>query len=319
MEHREIGGFFELELPSRDEYHKSVVALNSGRNCLAQLVLTKNIQRLHVPVYSCDGLIAKQISSSVEIKYYAINECFEPKFPTDIKLGDVFLYINYFGLYDHVIAKLYDKGIPLIIDNTHGFFSYPHQQLDTLYSPRKFFGVSDGGYLYANANYPNAVDTSHQHAMHLLKRIDGGASSAYEDYLRSETTIAEKPIARMSALTKRILQSIDYASCKTLRNENFLALHKAIGSMNELSIETSSVNGPYAYPFLIRHKDLRRKLIDSKIFVPQLWKEVLQRSERGSYEHYTSEHLLPLPIDQRYNTSDMHHIAKVIQYYLQKG
>lgn len=63
--------------------------------------------------------------------------------------------INFYGQYsrDEIVsyAKEYKN---LIVDNVQAFYTKPIEGVDTIYTCRKFFGVPDGGYLYA---YPVIV------------------------------------------------------------------------------------------------------------------------------------------------------------------
>ncbi len=61
-----------------------------------------------------------------------------------------FLCTNYFGIKDEFITSLSKQVSNLIVDNAQSFFSNPIENIDTFYSPRKFFGVSDGAYLYCD-------------------------------------------------------------------------------------------------------------------------------------------------------------------------
>ena len=50
---------------------------------------------------------------------------------------------------------------------------------------------------------------------------------------------------------------------------------------------------------------LRRKLIEKKIFVPQLWPNVPQEQPANSAACRLAEQILPLPCDQRYGAEEM--------------
>lgn len=42
---KEIGGFFELELPQKEEYHSKAIRLNTGRNCLEYILKSNNYKK----------------------------------------------------------------------------------------------------------------------------------------------------------------------------------------------------------------------------------------------------------------------------------
>jgi len=53
---KEIGGFFELELPLRKKiFHEDALKLNSGRNCLRYILESQTIERVYIPDYTCNG------------------------------------------------------------------------------------------------------------------------------------------------------------------------------------------------------------------------------------------------------------------------
>ncbi len=67
------------------------------------------------------------------------------------------------------------------------------------------------------------------------------------------------------------------------------------------------------YPFLSTHTDLKRKLIEKKIFVPTYWPNVLETSDANSVEHRLAKNLIHLPIDQRYGKSEMRFIVETVR------
>lgn len=52
-----IGGYFELELPKREEYHKNVLALNTGRNCLEYILRLRGYKKVFLPYYTCEVIL----------------------------------------------------------------------------------------------------------------------------------------------------------------------------------------------------------------------------------------------------------------------
>jgi hypothetical protein len=191
------------------------------------------------------------------------------------------------------------------------FFAGPLPGFDTFYSPRKFFGVPDGAYLYTDITTTGNLeqDSSYERCLHLLKRWDRDAASAYLDYRRNEDIIGGQHVKKMSLLTDNLLKSIHYDKIKTVRNRNYMFLHQALGFINELKIDTGTLNGPLVYPLLISKKSVRQRLIKNKIYIPVYWPEVLARTGPETIEYKLADCLLPLPIDQRYTENDMRAIV----------
>ena len=56
MQNKEIGGYFSLELPFREEYHKRALRLNTGRNCLEYILRVRGYKKVYVPYYICGAV-----------------------------------------------------------------------------------------------------------------------------------------------------------------------------------------------------------------------------------------------------------------------
>ena len=92
------------------------------------------------------------------------------------------------------------------------FFSKPLTGVDTFYSPRKFFGLPDGAYLYTDKEIELEFeqDISINRIEHLLGRIEHGAEAHYETFKRNDEALMNQPIKQMSSLTSKLLKTIDY-------------------------------------------------------------------------------------------------------------
>ncbi len=310
-----IGGYFELELPQKAEYHKSALALNTGRNCLEYVLRARSYKKVYLPYYSCEVLLEPFNKLGVEYGFYHINESLELEQPVSIKDGEALLYINYFGLkQDYVTLLSATYGEQLIVDNTQAFYAKPIKGIDTFYSCRKFFGVADGAYLYFSQSLDMELeqDQSWQRMEYLLKRIDISPEAAYTDFRTQSELLKNNPIKRMSRLTDRIMASIDYAGLAEHRRNNFKQLDEAIGHINGVKWNLTDDAVPMVYPFLTDDSSLRQRLIDNKIYVAQYWPNVLQWCSPADSAHKLTQCLLPLPIDQRYGEQEMNRIIQTI-------
>lgn len=311
---KEIGGFFELELIKGKEYHSNALRLNSGRNALWYFLETIKPQKIYVPRYICNAVLEPINKMKMEFEFYNIDEKFNPIIPTHFDDDkDYFLYVNYFGTNDHIVMNLSYSINNLIIDNSQAFYCMPIKN-PTFYSPRKFFGVPDGGYLYTSTTLSEELkrSVSYNISRHIIKKIDLGSDQAYDEYSKAEQKFSNQPIMLMSKLTQEILSSINYDEVKSIREQNFRFIHKSLKDLNELKINLKHLNGPMKYPLLIRQEGIREVLINNKIYVSTYWQEVFERAENESFELDLAKYLLPLPIDQRYNIDDMKIIIKKI-------
>ena len=199
----------------------------------------------------------------------------------------------------------------LIIDNSQAFYSAPHS-VASIYSPRKFFGVPDGGLLISDAHLDEMItqDISLDRTIHLLKRIELGANAAYQDFKNSDRLLDNQPIKRMSNLTSSILKGIDYKETKQKRKQNFDFLHQTLGEKNMWKFSVRDDEVPLVYPFLpAKHGgEIKKKLIDNHIYTATYWPGQRDRTFGNMLEH----ELVCLPIDQRYDCDDMAYILEVL-------
>ena len=144
-----IGGYFGLELRKGEHYHKDALRLNTARNCFEYVLLVRKYKKVYIPYFTCEVMLEPLQRHQIQYEFYHINEQLEPIENIVLQEGEAFLYTNYFGLKQSCVerlAKVYGKQ--LIVDNAQAFFAPRLDGIDTFYSPRKFFGVADGGYLY---------------------------------------------------------------------------------------------------------------------------------------------------------------------------
>ncbi len=316
---REIGGYFGLELPRGDKFmHSDGVLLDSGRHAFEFILkhLSGPLSAIWLPAYTCGSILQPLIRVNLDIKYYDVDICFEIKQLPELSDGEYIVVNNYFGLKDGYVGYLESVyGDRMIVDATQSWFFSRRQDCMTFYSPRKFFGVPDGGISYPFMKFKTGLktDISFERMSHLLKRIDTGADSGYEDFKKNGETFSNSEIKGMSRITRRILASIDYEAVKDIRLRNFRYLHSLLEDSNEMCVdEVCSGVCPMIYPYMSNKNGLRRYLIDNKIYVARYWPELVRPGERESIGQLISETLLPLPIDQRYDREDMERIASCI-------
>jgi len=313
-----IGGYFGLELSKGIEFHKSAIRLNTGRNALEYILLVNSYKKIYLPYFTCNVLLEPIKKLNIQVVFYSINKSFEPIFDyTKIKYDEAFLYTNYFGLKDDFVKTLSKNCTNLIIDNAQAFYSKPLENIDSFYSPRKFFGVSDGAYLYCRKKLDTALekDISYERFSHLLRRIDISAEDGYQDFVSNDKKLINQPIKQMSNLTQILLDSIDYNECATIRTENFDYLHKHLKNSNTLKINHGLKSVPMVYPYWCKDKNLREKLITHKIYTPMYWPNVLDWSKKGSLENKMTKGIVYIPIDHRYNIDKMKYIISTIKSF----
>lgn len=313
-----IGGYLGLELGVENNYfsESNFVELNSGRNCLEYILKVRKYALLYIPYYTCDVILEPLVKLNIPYSFYDIDDNLEPIFDFEtITENHGFLYTNYFGIKDEFIAKVAYSIPNLIIDNAQSLFSLPLQNIDTFYSPRKFVGVSDSGFLSINKKLNDLfeVDISWDRMSHLLKRIDLSAEEGYLDFCNNDATLENQPIKTISSLTKNILHTIDFEIVKESRKENFLFLNEALKNRNKLSISIDDFAVPMVYPFRTKDAELKKKLLNERIYCATYWPSVLEWTDSNKNSYHLTKDIIALPIDQRYSTTQLEIIIKIIK------
>lgn len=314
-----IGGYFELELPLKEEYHKDALRLNSGKNCLEYILRARKYDKVYIPYYTCDVVLKPFEKLHIAYEFYHINIDLELAHEIVLEDGEALLYTNYFGLKQRYVEQLAEKiGSRLIVDNTQAFFARPIDGIDTFYTCRKFFGVSDGAYLYTDKRLNDKFEqsTSYEHTGHLIKRIDVSPEAGFEDFHESDEALAGEEIKLMSRFTKRMMQSIDYENVASKRRANYQTLHQILGISNRLALPLDEKAVPMVYPYWAPISSLREKLINNKVYVARYWPNVLAWTTEEDQEYLLTIHTQPLSIDQRYNVQDMEFLINLIKLYV---
>lgn len=256
----------------------------------------------------------------VNYAYYHIDSDFKPHFEEELG-ADAYLYIvNFYGqMGNEELAGWKERYGRVIVDQAQSYYQMPVEGVDTIYTCRKYFGVSDGAFLYTDGRLQRElpVDVSFERMHFLLGRYECGANAFYGEYVENNKLFANEPIKRMSKLTENLLRGIDYERVRRCRNENFCILQEAFEGINELRVKT--VDAPFMYPLLISGgSSIRRLLQGEKIYIPTLWPNVLEDGLPESLEYRFAADILPIPLDQRYGKEDMWYLADRVLAYLNK-
>ena len=322
----EIGSFIELDLRNIGEYYKQdtdIVRLNAARTGIYHASRLLTCSTIYLPYYLCSVVRDFLIKKGLVVRYYSISDKFEPLLKGN-ENDTAILMVNYFGILSNsFVANLSKKFQNVIIDNCPAFFNQPIQGCYNIYSPRKFFGVPDGGYVIGkNAGRfmdEYKQDYSSETALFLLKRIEFGSSPVYKERMYNEDRISNSDILKMSVLTQSLLANLDYNHIKTKRQSNFKYAHKIFGSLNLIDPTFVADNYivPMVYPLVIEDISLVEKLKMKKIYTGRWWQHVLSDVMENSFEAQLSKYMIPIPIDQRYSSTDLDFIKTEMLSFLE--
>jgi hypothetical protein len=318
-----IGGFFELELPAKGTlYHDSALALANGRVCFKVLLERANPSKVYLPYFCCDSLLLPLKERQIPYEFYAINQSFDPVAPLLLEDSELIVYINYFGLKSQTgrkLAKLF--GEKLVMDNSQAFFEESYGASWAFNSSRKFFGVPDGGFLYAPGYVEDKYTPNTQIITeHLWLRLFGKQEEAMMNYQLNEASQTLE-VKGMSKMSKQILHTVDFSAVSRARKRHYRQLDRALRSFNQLPypvLELPPSAVPFCYPLLLKRPIPKSLLAEHKIFIPTIWQEVLTRHTEGYYfEKTIAKNLLALPIDHRLNEKDIERMSDFLLEIIQ--
>ncbi|HIF9210047.1 TPA: hypothetical protein ACX6QM_003321 [Photobacterium damselae] len=314
---KEIGGYFEFDLKNNDKYpYSDGFHFQSARSALYCFLKSENINEIYFPRYICNSMIKALDLLNITIKFYSLDDSLFPIISN--YNNEYILYVNYFGICDYNVDDLLLKypSNRLIIDNSQSFFSSPRINCAaTIYSPRKFLPVPEGGTILTSKklNYTGQGTTSINALSALVKRFEGHAQHGYGYFCKASDELNNISCKKISKLAYYLLNDIDYLSYLEIRRNNYIYLNSKLKNINVLNLNEDS--SPLCYPLMFKNEvnSLKANLIDNGVYVPTYWSEAINRIEKYSIEYCFIKNTLFIPIDQRYGIKDMEIIVKLIK------
>lgn len=346
------GGFMPFELSNGQEYYNysedHIQYYNSGKTAVYYCLMQMKPKRLFVPRYYCPSTkaaiekAAEEIGTDV-IYYHVFRDlsvnlprrelsgdtrtfshfdlCYVKTLDTvdfyhdkvELTAEDAVLLVNYFGVCRSAVDKWLSMGVNLIVDNCQAFYSEPVMADNVLnfYSFKKDFGTPDGAFVIGShvENYHLDQETGISKCDYLLGSLVEGTDKWYKRKKEVDEEIASAKL-QASKITRLMIKSIDYEDVRTKRVANFKLYEEAFRSDNLIKADSDSA--PYLYPLNIG-VDIRKRLIENKIFVPTLWADTLADDFAGTDEYLLSKNTLFLPVDQRYDEEDIKYIIDIVK------
>ena len=310
---RTIGGHFSAFLETRQNPLPGQFSYESARSGLYAVLKAANCQRIFIPYYVCDAVPNAIRAASCALDYYSINEAFEVDEPLNLEEGDLILLVNYYGVCRTQIENQLKRfpASSVIVDCSQAYFQAPFDCLATIYSPRKFLPVPDGGVVHTGLDLEVVKpdeQTSFERYKYLLKRVTGEPEASRKVYLESEAQLEVPSLRGMSAFTRKLIEVADQDFIQVRRARNWEALVE-LDKENKLSFDLAGQT-PICYPFMVEGAEqLRDELRKKRVLTPLYWSGVTCTNQ---HEVALVRNTLYLPIDHRYDESDM---ARLITFF----
>lgn len=315
----EYGGCLPLEKierinnPLRQYPHTT---WNSGRSAIYAAVQDYGADLVWLPYYLCPSVKQFLEKCNIAIKEYHVNNHYEPILKKPLQQNEMILWTNWYGCMEHTliekIQEIFKKQV--IMDYSQALFCQPEKESESyfVYSCRKFLGVPDGAYLVQQnlKEQERKVNFDCNGWDYLVQCKILQSNAVYTLYSRYEKKLGNQ-FQDMSELTKQYINGLDWALIKNRRKKNMEFLHSKLEKFNLLEVDFQS-ESCFMYPFMTEGENLHERLIQKHIFVPKWWKHMLQISELLQHEYKWAKQIVPLPIDQRYDKTDMEWIAEQV-------
>ena len=305
-----IGGYTEFDFGFiKHDMHKSAVALQSARSCLYLFLKTVSAKSIYVPAYLCDSLHPVINALKIKINTYDVNDSLEPIDNFTLQDNDYFLLVNYFGLCDSIIEKWLSILTPerVIVDNSQALFSNPKNNVATIYSPRKYVSIPDGGFIYSKTKLEDDFKyyDGELNCNHLIYRATGQTRKGYDFFLKAENALNDFTPLKMSKISNLLFYRSEIQKVAKARVENYRLLSSKFERHNRREIIISSEMVPLCYPLYLGRNvsKIVNYLSSLDIFLPRYWPSC-------GNEWY--ENTLFLPIDERLGSSEINRLSDEI-------
>ena len=344
--------FHEIPLGSPSQFNcegEDYVWLSTGRSAIKYVVdhiesRKANIKKVAVlPSFTCDTVFDPFLKAGYEVFYYPVKKDLttgsEDILRTVMEVGaSIVLFHRYFGFdtidkqVDSLCERLRELGKYTIEDCTQCLYSnIPRANSDyTVGSIRKWTGTPDGGFVVSRNGIlkkkPQMPDTVLEQAKieasyakyRFLFEHEGNKSEMLTMYREAEDILdSQNDIYSISPMSAKVQANLDIKELVKKRRENFSILRHALCNKVQPLFsfdETHSV--PLYFPILVEDRSLLQKhLVGNAIYAPVVWPKDKKQPAVCEGAENAYQHLLCIPIDQRYDADDMDRIVNVINNY----
>lgn len=307
-------------------------------------------KRCLMPAYMCDAVFQPFEHQGWELIFYSVDRELETAGEEIFRLalendpGLIFIH-PYYGTDTCIglrrqFSALRRGGVMIMEDVTQAYYlEETGKDVDFVVgSLRKWYAVPDGGFVVSDLPLASDVlldgeDFAKEKLVPLVQKWD---------YLQAENLTEEEKQRRKAAflvqnrsleagldhyegvrgisrLSAHILSGVDEEAAKRARTENYSYLYEKISGMKRVwpILLKGKEEAPLYFPIYVKERnELQRFLAQREVYAPVLWPVGEQnRDELRGDEAYIYEHMLALPIDQRYGTVQMEKIIRTLTQY----
>ena len=295
-----------------------------------------------LPPFTCHTVIEPFLSKGYEVHTYHVGQDLMSTVEDILSIINavhpgVFLFHRFFGKdtikeVDTIIPELRKRGIIIMEDCTQCLYS-SFQKSDADYfvgSIRKWCGVPDGGFAVCKegsfTNKPIQMDVALQNAKKqasILKYeylFEGKGDKSYflnqyreaEDILDNQTSYYT-----ISDLSASIQNKLDVQHLIQRRRNNYHVIESNLSECHNVKLVFETIDEgevPLYCPILCKERlKVQKALVENRIYAPVVWPKADCCPSVNQDTEYVYEHILCIPIDQRYDVDDMERVVEVIK------
>ena len=333
-------------------YGSDFVWLSTGRSAISLVIQTietynPGLKKVAVlPSFTCDTVFEPFLNAGYEVCFYPINNDLTTNSNEILRIAlerdaSIILFHRYFGFdsLDSQICRMCEvlraEGKYSIEDCTQCLYSnIPRADADfSVGSIRKWTGTPDGGFAVCRGGEirrkPSCRDEALEQAKikafyakyRYLFEKDGNKDEILIMFREAEDILEhQNRLYAISEMSAKVQSNLDRMHLVQNRQDNYRFLEETLAGIVEpvFSLE-SGLEVPLYFPILVKERALLQKhLIDNNIYAPIVWprSERLPKQCDGAENAY--QHLLCIPIDQRYDKEDMKRVVNVIKEFFIK-
>jgi dTDP-4-amino-4,6-dideoxygalactose transaminase len=306
---------------SADSAHASAFA--NARSALAALLAARAPRRIWLPAYACPALADAAAAVAAETRFYGVDQALEPDTAALTRqLGprDAVVVVDYFGRPPGLAWRSLAGAFPELLwieDRAQAMATAaPPFGSVRLFSPRKLVGVGDGGLLFGDSPFSapddDALDSWAPEDAR-ARDPDGRAPETWRGLYRQREALHTVDSRRASERTLDALAALPAAPIAQARRANWRVLANALDDY-ALWGDPAPAFAPLAFPILV--SDAARaveRLAQARIWAPRHWADPPSPAADFPQAHWLAAHCVSLPLDQRYDGSDMARVAAAVR------
>lgn len=297
-----------------------------------------------LPAYTCDTVITPFKELGWKCIYYPVDLQLRIDTQAAMTLFDqshasLIVVHPYYGkdLNDVEVAFLeliHEKGCKIAVDLTQCIFSSQRLQCVDFYlgSIRKWYAIPDGGYLESTndaASFDADLKENSEYvslqrdAMYLRGLYFRTGDEEVKNISRRINKMADRMVDvgirphKMSSFSCRLLIKESVKDNQKARFDNYKFLLDNIKVKDGWKILCDNLSevttAPLYFMFYVENRgELQRKLSEQHIYTPILWPVVYEEVLVNDTVKYIYDHILAIPIDQRYEENDMKKVVDLL-------